>query len=301
MKISIIGSGVFGISIAKKIASNGYKITMWSSKENTKSIIVPDNVTITNDIKEATCNMDIIFMMTGAKYYSETLKLMKPYYKDSLIVIGSKGLDESGTTLYELSSNILNTDNISVLYGPTLAIDVKNLEPLGFTLASKNSSDLALISPLFKNDKIEYTSDYIGVSLCGVLKNIYAIGSGILEGMGYGISTRGLYLCEALKEMKQIFKELNLEEDTIYKYAGLGDLFLTSSTPSSRNYTLGIFIGLGDNKTMSSFLKKNTVEGYDNLKIFCENYKDIDTKIIKTIFNIINNSTKKEDLITLLH
>ena len=301
MKVSIIGSGIFGVSIANKLVHNGYKITMWTNKENTSSIVVPKEVTITNDISAATLDMDVIFIMIGAKYYSETIKLMKPYYKDSLIVICSKGLDETGNNLYDLCKDTLNTDNISILYGPTLAIDVKNLEPLGFTFASENKENTKLIEALFKIDKIEYTNDCLGVSLCGVLKNIYAIGSGILEGMGYGISTRGLYLCEVLKEMKLIFKNLHLDEDTIYKYAGIGDLFLTASSPNSRNYTLGIFIGLGDEKTKEKFISKNTVEGYNNLNIFYNKYNHIDAKIIKTLYNIINNNTKKEDLITLLH
>ena len=158
MKVSIIGSGIFGVSIANKLVHNGYKITMWTNKENTSSIVVPKEVTITNDISAATLDMDVIFIMIGAKYYSETIKLMKPYYKDSLIVICSKGLDETGNNLYDLCKDTLNTDNISILYGPTLAIDVKNLEPLGFTFASENKENTKLIEALFKIDKIEYTN-----------------------------------------------------------------------------------------------------------------------------------------------
>ena len=103
MKISIIGSGVFAKAIAALITSNGHSLTMWTEEDNPRKIVVPRKVKVTNDIKVATEDKDVIFMLIGSKYMKSTLASMKPYYNKSLIVIGSKGLLDAGKTLYQLT------------------------------------------------------------------------------------------------------------------------------------------------------------------------------------------------------
>ena len=295
MKVTIIGSGIFGISIANMLVSNNHKVTIWTSKENIKSRIVPKGTSITNDLKVALDNTDVIIILVKSNYFEEVINRIKPYYNNQLILIGSKGLCDN-KLLYDIATSSFDKSNIGLLYGPTFAVDVKNLEPVGFTYAGADNSKLDLVKNLFNKSKIEYTNLVREISLLSVLKNAYSIGSGILDGMEYGSSTKGLYLCEVLNEINYLFDKEKLNKDAINTYAGIGDLFLTASSNNSRNYTYGIFMGLGDFKAADNFKLKNTVEGLDTLDYFSKSK----LKILNTIYNIINNNAKKEDLINLL-
>lgn len=295
MKVSIFGAGIFGISVANMLNNNNHKVTIWTSKENTNNKIVPKNTKLTNDIKKALDDSDILIILVKSNYFKEVLKKIKPYYNDQLILIGSKGLCDH-KLLYEIAIDLFDKDNVGLLYGPTFAVDVKNLEPVGFTYACSNDSKYKLVKDLFTSSSIEYSSNVMGVSLCSILKNAYSIGSGILEGMELGASTKGLYLCKVLRELEIVFSKYNINNNVINTYAGIGDLFMTASSNKSRNYTYGVFIGLGDLKAAEKFKEKNTIEGIETLNHF--NNKDF--SILNTIYNIINNNAKKEDLINLL-
>ena len=303
MKISIIGSGVFAKAIAALITSNGHNVIMWTEEENPRKIVVPRKVKVTNDIKIATEDKDIIFMLIGSKYMKSTLSSMKPFYNKSLIVIGSKGLLDTGKTLYSLTKEILNTSNIGVISGPTFAIDVKNLEPVGFTYADKNKNNYKLLRELFQTSIKEYTINTEEIEICGAIKNVYAIGSGIIYGLNYGMSTRVLYLMKSIEEIKLILKSLNLTSKEVYSYAGIGDLFLTSSSPNSRNFTLGTVLAMGRKKEVNEFLYKNTVEGYENLLSFYKYLKEksIDAPILTKIYQILIEDAKPKSLIEILH
>ena len=303
MKISIIGSGVFAKAIAALITNNGHNVIMWTEEENPRKIVVPRKVKVTNDIKTATEDMDVIFMLIGSKYMKSTLSSMKPFYNKSLIVIGSKGLLDTGKTLFALTKEILNTSNIGVISGPTFAIDVKNLEPVGFTYADKNKNNYKLLRELFQTSIKEYTINTEEIEICGAIKNVYAIGSGIIYGLNYGMSTRVLYLMKAIEEIKLILKSLDLTSKEVYSYAGIGDLFLTSSSPNSRNFTLGTVIAMGRKKEVNEFLYKNTVEGYENLLSFYKFLKEksIDAPILTKIYQILIEDAKPKSLIEILH
>ena len=299
MKVTIIGSGIFGISIAGLISANKINVSIWTSRDDIDSISVPKDITITNDIEKALDGSNAIIVLTSSEKFKEALDNIKPYYKDELLLIGSKGL-YNNDILYNEAVKLFPKENVGILSGPTFAMDIKSLEPVGFTYSSIDKSNLKLVEKIFRKSSIKYSSDVIGVSLCSVLKNAYSIGSGILEGMGYGASTRSLYLCNVIKELEDLFDKLKLDKETIYTYAGIGDLFQTASSSNSRNYTLGVFIGLGNIDAAKNFTSKNTIEGINTLKCFYKKYNNLSLDIFNTIYNIVINDAKKEELINLL-
>ncbi len=309
MKISLIGTGVFGLAIASCLAKNNHEITMWSEDDtkvqeynktgNLKSIIetydLPNNIKITGSIQEALKDPDIIFITCSSKYVSSVAKSMLPFYKKGTpICIASKGIEEkSGQLLSNIIKNILPTKNIAVISGPTFAIDVINNEPVALAIAGTNNKTVKVIINALSGPalKLRKSSDIIGIQICGSVKNIIAIASGILSGLGYSESTQAFLINESLHDIKHLIRLLKGKGRTVLSFAGVGDLLMTSMSKKSRNYSFGYIIGsTKDPKEVNKYLEKNTVEGYYALKTVINllNEKNIDIPLIYLINDIVD-------------
>jgi len=303
MNIAIIGSGVYGLAIAKLMMESGNKVKTWTEKEDISQIIVPEGVLITNNFEECLRDAQIVFVLTAAKYTPDIFKSIKPYIsEDMIIIVGSKGILDSGLMIEKVLKNTIPSIDYAILSGPTFAVDIAACEPIGFTLATNNTVIFEKIANAFKNTYLEYSKDTTGVELCGVLKNAYAIGSGILEGFHYGPSSRTLYITEVVNEMKYILKNLECDVNTAYTLAGIGDLFLTCTSLNSRNFTFGSIIGLGGEKEKKLYLENNTIEGYENLIVLTKLLKEksIDAPILMAISDIVLSNKDTKSLIRLL-
>lgn len=319
MKVGIIGAGVFGIALADILYKNGNNITLWSKFEDEinqlnetrmcKSLEgynIPNDIKFTTDIKETINDANIIIIAIPANYVKDSIFLMKDFYNNQHICIASKGIDEeNGKYLHDVVGEILNTNKIGIISGPSFAIDIVNNVPSGVTLASNNMDTTNAIVKALSNNlfKITTTNDMIGVSICGCLKNIIAIGAGILDGMGYPSSTNSLLITLALKDIKKLIINLNGNENTILDLAGVGDILLTCTSVKSRNYTFGKMIGQSDNQqVIDNYVHNNTIEGFRtllNMNIFVDNL-NINTPLIKLIQNIVIGKTDKIELIQFL-
>lgn len=155
---------------------------------------------------------------------------------------------------------------------------------------------------LFKTSYIIFdeTDDIIGCSLCGIVKNIMAIFSGILEGMQVNSSTKAKFMVDASKQIMEIIKKLKGKKETFYTYAGLGDLLLTATSTESRNFTFGLLIGM--DKDFKTYLEETTVEGVESLKttkIILEK-NNLNSKIIDILDDIVNNCKDKNIILDFL-
>lgn len=316
LKIGILGTGAFGLALASILYKNNNKIYMWSkfedeilelkkAKKSSKlnDYCIPDDFVLTNNLEKTVIDADLIIMVVPANFVEDTTKLLKSYYKDQHICIASKGIEESsGKFLHNIMNNILNTDKIGVLSGPTFATDIIKNIPAGVTIASLNNETNNIIKKAFLNDffKISISDDIIGTSICGCVKNIIAIGTGIIDGMGYPISSIALLITEALQEIRKMIVKLNGNSDTILELAGIGDIILTCTNLKSRNYTFGQLVGKNDNyDVINNFVQNNTIEGLSNLKVInkiVDNYH-LNIPIIKLIYDIIYNNVDKKQLI----
>ena len=175
-----------------------------------------------------------------------------------------------------------------------------NNEPVGLTIASKNTKTIKEIKKVLTSDtvKLRTSNDIIGVELCGSIKNVIAIASGILEGLGYKESTRSFLITESLHDIKSLIYGLGGKKKTILSFAGVGDLLLTATSTKSRNYTYGILIGKKNYIMAQDFIEHNTVEGYYTLKSIYTliKRKKIDMPIINLIYQIIINKKDPECL-----
>ncbi len=308
MKITIMGTGAYSLGIAKLLSKDKNKeIMLWTENEDTlkefrethqvkrifEDVVFDDNIKITGSFEEAMQNTNLIFMIPAAKYIKSTAENIKPYYHNTPICIASKGIDEATLSpLSVLVKNILHTNNICVISGPTFAIDLIHEEPAALAIAGYNKKCTNFIKSTLENDtlKLRVSSDIIGIQLCGSIKNIIAIAAGILKGLGYSESTQAFLINESLHDMKNIIYALGGKRKTILSFAGIGDLLLTCSSPKSRNYSFGYVIGSTKNKKeIDKYLKENTVEGYYTLNsiYLMLNKKGVSIPLITLIYNIV--------------
>lgn len=321
MKVTLIGTGAYGLAVASALAKNKHNVYMYTENEkkyeeykNTKQLKsinenykLPKNITVVNDLEKALDNTSAIFITSAAIYVNSVAKQIKPYYKKEIpICIASKGIED---TTCKLLSNVvkdeLHTRNIAVISGPTFAVDMCNNEPVALAIASSKRSTRNIISSLLSNDtlKLRKSSDMIGVQICGSVKNIIAIASGILGGLGYSESTQAFLINESLHDIKDLIFFLGGRPRTILSFAGVGDLLMTSMSKKSRNYSFGYVIGsTGDQTAIKEYLSTHTVEGYHTLKIIIRllNKKHIHTPLIFLIDDIIEGKKDPHELANFL-
>jgi glycerol-3-phosphate dehydrogenase (NAD(P)+) len=319
MKIGIIGTGVFGLAIASILHKNGHDITMWTAFEEEKDDLesnrvrsnlnnyrIPDSISFTNDIESLCLNKDIIFIAVPAQFVSSTCNKAKPYITDQHICIASKGIEESSSMfLPDIVKNVFNTNKIGVISGPSFAIDIINNVPIGLSLASYNPKTSDVIYKALENDLIKMfkTNDVIGTCLCGAVKNVLAISSGIISGLNYPISTQAMLITQALHDVEELIINLGGNPRTIVSFAGFGDIILTCTSEKSRNYSFGQMIGKGTSKDeLNSYMERTTIEGLTALRSIHNiiTDKNIDIPIIKLIYDIVYNNKDCKEIINFL-
>lgn len=318
MNVTVVGSGVFGLGIALNLNKNGHKVTLLcSSKEKSEKlknkeitiidkVNIPETINITSSYEKAIKNADIVFIMTSAKYIAAVCQKISKYYNNKQIFcLGSKGIEQNTHRfVHEVFKKNLKSKNYAILSGPSFAVDLANFEPIAFSLATSNNKSFAIIkNALYSNNvKVRKCSDMIGLELCGAIKNVIAIASGIIGGLGYHESTRSFLIVEAMHDIKNLTKSLNGHKKTILTYGGIGDLMLTCTSEKSRNYSYGYLIGQKDYVKAKEYLKNNTVEGYYTLNSIYAliNEKKIEMPVIDLIYQIIMKNENPELLIDFL-
>ena len=304
MKISILGTGAYGMALASIFYNNGHYIKMWTNSNDEKDMLlklghsdkvdfnIPKDILISTNIEEVINNTNLIVLAIPSKFIENTLTEVKKYYNNQVICISSKGIREGGTMIYDIVKNILNTDLISVISGGTFAVDMVYKVPIGLTIASHSDTAIKMTYNSLRCDyvKMDTTEDVIGTEICGSIKNVFAILMGIIDGMKYPISTTSLFFVDTVNSIKEIITKLGGNTNTIFTYAGIGDIFLTCTSSKSRNYTLGKMIGMNkDRNEIDTYINNNTLEGLEALKSLVgiiDKY-NIDMKVVKLLDDVI--------------
>ena len=320
MKVGIFGCGAYGLALSSILDENNCELIMWTKfaeeKENLEkqrknetllpNYILPNKVKLTTNVAECIKDSDLLIIAIPTTFVSSLTKEMAPYIKNHHILIASKGIEKrNGQLISEILEENLDTSNIAVISGPTFAKDLISKMPAGLTLASKSKETMKIVNAALQSKylKLRCTDDIIGVEICGAIKNVIAISSGILSGLGANESSTAMLLTEAAYDMQSILKALGGEKSTILSYAGFGDLLMTSTSKKSRNYNYGILVGKKvPTNVLEEYLKNNTVEGYYTLISIYEtlNNKNITIPIIDLIYDIVMLKDSPEELLTFL-
>ena len=320
MKISVIGTGIYGVALALDMASNNHDVIMWTESEelakhfqekhDLKPITeakIPKTIKVTSDIKEALESTDFVCLAVSTKYVRETCMNMKKYFNTlTPICIASKGIEnDTYSFLSDIVRSELKAKHICVISGPTFAIDLINEEPVALSAAVNTNKAFKYTSLALCNEKLKLREnrDLYGTQLCGSIKNVIAIAAGMLDGLGFSESTRAFLITESMHDIKELLQKLECNPKTILSFAGIGDLMLTASSPKSRNYRYGKLLGeRKSEKEIEEYLSKNTTEGYYTLlsiKGLTKNRK-IKMPIINIIYDIAINQKDPEILVDFL-
>ncbi|HEY2010310.1 MAG TPA: NAD(P)H-dependent glycerol-3-phosphate dehydrogenase [Rhizomicrobium sp.] len=259
--IAVLGAGAWGTALAIAAHTAGRDVTLWvreddvladirSGRENRflPGVTLPGELKITGDLTTA-AKADAILLVVPAQVLHGFAQDLKPHLaKDQPVVICAKGIEkDSGKLVTEVATESLPPGTpLAILSGPSFARDVARGLPTALTIAAKGDLAAKLQEALGSASFRPYASDDItGVALGGAAKNVYAIACGVVEGMGLGENARAALLARSFAELARLGESLGAKRETLMGLSGLGDLVLTATSPSSRNFSFGMELGRG--------------------------------------------------------
>lgn len=320
MNITILGAGAYALGLALRFNKNKNKIIIWSAvkeeidvltkthknEKALKGVTMPNNFIYTENIEKAIDGSDIVVLAVATKFLSSVCDKIKPYIKDKHIIIASKGIEQD---TYMFASSIvrkkLKTKKLATISGPSFAKDMATDELVGLSLATTNNKTRDIVIKALSSDtlKIRPNKDFLGTELCGTLKNVIALAAGMLDGINASESTKAMFLTESINDTRKLIRKLGGNEKTIMSFAGFGDILLTCTSKSSRNYTFGKMLGGGSSKKeLDEYLSQTTVEGVYTLESVYGLIKQKRVKMpfINFIYDVVFGYRKKEDIIPFL-
>lgn len=319
MKVAILGCGAYGLALASILVKNKVDVTMWSYKEEEKDKLIktrksdklknykiPECINFSNNMDEVVRGKDLIVIAVPTfSFESTVIKLKECIDKRQPALIATKGIQQDTCLFLHDVFKKHCKNKIAVISGPSFAVDIIREVPIGLSLATKHNSVELLVRECFENKltKFRRTNDIIGVEVCGSIKNVMAIASGMLEGMNATPSTKALFLTESMNDIKELLFALGGKKKTILSFAGFGDILMTSTSSSSRNFSFGCLIGEGKSKqVIDNYLKETTVEGMYTLQSIHKlvKKKNVKMPIINLIYDIINGKKDKEEILSFL-
>ena len=285
-KISVIGSGGWGIALTILLYKNGHDLTIWSfdkreaeelkttreNKTKLPNILLPEDIKVTDNLKEAVDNKDVLILAVPSKAIRSVSKSLKDIIKDNQIIVNvAKGLEENTLkTMTDIIEEELNGKNpqVAVLSGPSHAEEVGKGIPTTCVVSAHNKELTLYLQNIFMNPSFRvYTSpDMLGIEIGGALKNVIALAAGIADGLNYGDNTKAALITRGIKEISSLGVAMGGEQSTFYGLTGLGDLIVTCASMHSRNRRAGILLGQG--KTLDEAIKEvnMVVEGVYSAK-----------------------------------
>ncbi|WP_049382023.1 NAD(P)H-dependent glycerol-3-phosphate dehydrogenase [Staphylococcus hominis] len=265
-KITVFGTGSFGTALANVLAENGHSVLMWGKNENTvdeinqshqnkrylKDVTLNETIKATSQLEQAVNFSDIFLIALPTKAIRNVVTEIDQHIKTKKTFIHvAKGIENETfkrvSEMIEDSVSKNHKNGVGVLSGPSHAEEVVIKQPTTVAASSKDEHISKLIQDLFMNDYLRvYTNnDLIGVELGGALKNIIAVASGIVAGMGYGDNAKAALMTRGLAEISRLGEKLGADSMTFLGLGGIGDLIVTCTSTHSRNYTLGYKLGKG--------------------------------------------------------
>lgn len=320
MKICVLGTGSWGTALAQVLADNGNMVVMYgvdnveindiNNGKNTRffdDIGLPDTISATGDLSAALKDAEMVLIAVPTKFVANVLESAKPYLSRGVrIVNASKGFDPNTNnrmtdTVRRVLGDILDTPVVSVI-GPSHAEEVIRRELTSICAVSTDVDAAKFVQETFSNSylRLYVNVDEIGSEYSSAMKNVIAIASGILVGLGYGDNAKAALVTRGLAEMMRYAAAKGARPETLVGLTGVGDLVVTCFSVHSRNYQAGYKIGVDD--SVEDFYKNNTktVEGIYSCKVVyedLENY-DFEMPIITELYKILFENKKPSEALS---
>ena len=264
MRIGVLGAGTWGMALGRMLGNDGYEVTVWSHNEehareldqtrrhrNLPGMIIPDSIRFTSNIAEACADQKIILCAVPSVHVRSTMEKAKDHIQDGQIIVDvAKGIEtDTLYTMTQVIEDVLKGKDIKTvaLSGPTHAEEVAKDMPTTIVSASRDEEAAKTVQEVFMNTcmRVYTNEDVLGVELCGALKNIIALASGISSGLSYGDNARAAIITRGMVEMTRLGLAMGAHKDTFPGLAGIGDLIVTATSAHSRNNRCGNLIGQG--------------------------------------------------------
>ena len=274
-RLAVIGGGAWGTALAQVMAAGGRDTLLWArepevvdavNSRHENSVFLPGQkldpaIRATSDLNQA-LECDAWLVVTPAQHMRSVLAEVPAC--DKPLILCSKGIDErSGLLLHDVAKAACPKAHIAVLSGPTFAHEVAAGLPTAVTLAA---SDAVLAEALRSriarpSFRIYLSDDVVGAEIGGAVKNVLAIACGVVEGKGLGQNARAALIARGFAEMVRFGLDCGARRETLAGMSGLGDLVLTCSSTSSRNFSLGKGIGEGRSAAELMADRRTVAEG----------------------------------------
>lgn len=258
-RIGVIGGGAWGTALSQVAASKGHDTLLWAREAEVvtgindgheNSLFLPGRplcpaIRATSDLADLG-DCDALLVVTPAQHMRSVLEQAAAF--EGPLILCSKGIEErSGELLHHVARDVCPGANVMVLSGPTFAHEVAAGLPTALTLASGDGAQAEevrsrLALPSFR---LYLSDDVAGAEVGGAVKNVLAIACGVVEGKGLGQNARAALIARGFAEMTRFGLACGAKRETLAGLSGLGDLVLTCSSTSSRNFSLGKGIGEG--------------------------------------------------------
>ncbi len=278
-KVAVIGDTTWGKTLARLLAARGSMVSVWTrtasrAGELRKEVLserdYSGHLSFTESIEEALGAAEFVICAVPAQRMRLNLRLSNPYIIPSAILVSAaKGLEaETGKRMSEVMEDEVTSvshDRICAISGPNLSAEIKQGLPATSVIAGRDIEVTGKVQALL--DSPDFTvfisDDIVGVELCGALKNVIALGAGIMDGLDLGNNAKAAFITLGWKDVVSLGIALGAKSDTFYGLAGLGDLIATGNSPLSRNHYVGCELGKGRplNEIISSM--SQVAEGVD--------------------------------------
>jgi len=263
--IAILGAGAFGTALACALARGGERVALWSRSARAPVFDLPEGVFATQEMpKTPSVTLLVVPAQQTAAFLAEHVGELP----DAPLVLCAKGIDQaSGRLQSTIAVAAAPSHAHAVLTGPGFAKEIAKGLPTALTLGCADPTLGAHLQQQLSTDRLRLylTDDVTGAELGGALKNVVAIGAGIVIGAGLGESARAALMTRGFAEIRRLGTAMGGRDETFAGLSGLGDLALTCASPMSRNFAQGLALGAG-----KSGASAKTVEGVATAQAACD-------------------------------
>ena len=263
-KIGVLGAGTWGAALARMLCLAGHEITLWSAIEkeidelsatkrhpNLPAAELPEQIAYTKDIQTVCEGKEILLFAVPSPFVRATARKAAPYVSEGQILVDvAKGI-ENGTlyTMTQIIADEIKNPKVKLvaLSGPTHAEEVVRDLPTTIVSASEDAEAALFVQQIFTTPcmRVYTNDDVLGVEICGALKNVIALASGIAAGLGCGDNAKAALITRGIAEISRLGLTMGCRTETFGGLAGIGDLIVTATSVHSRNLRCGVLIGQG--------------------------------------------------------
>ena len=319
--IGVLGAGTWGMALARMLAIHGHQVTVWSAIEkeveefsatrrhpNLPGMVIPEEIAFTKSVEQVCTGMNILLFAVPSPFVRATAAKAAPYVRAGQIIVDvAKGIeaDTLKTMTQIIADEIRNPDvKLVALSGPTHAEEVAKDMPTTIVSACEDLQVAEQVQEVFSNScmRVYTNNDVLGVELCGALKNVIALASGIAVGLGCGDNTKAALITRGMAEIARLGVAMGCVEQTFGGLAGIGDLIVTATSMHSRNNRCGMLLGQGVAPEEAVKQVGMVVEGLHALPAairLAEKYQ-VEMPIVETVNAVVTGQTPVGDAVGLL-